>query len=185
MVKRFFDVVVSLFALLVLLPVIFILFIIASLDTGLSGLFVQQRVGRHGRLFTILKVRTMKAGGKVTTLGRLLRKTKADELPQLFNVLIGDMSLVGPRPDVPGYYDRLEGEDRLLLQLRPGLTGQASLKYRDEDAMLAGQPNPERYNNEVIFPDKVRINMQYLQHQSFWLDLKIIVLTITGGKIND
>lgn len=185
MVKRFFDVLVSVIALLLLLPVILILFILASLDTGESGLFLQQRVGRYGRVFTIFKVRTMKAGGKVSAFGKFLRKTKADELPQLFNVLTGDMSLVGPRPDVPGYYDRLQGKERQLLQLRPGLTGQASLKYRDEDAMLAGQPDPERYNNEVIFPDKVRINMQYLQNQSFWLDLKIIVLTITGGKIND
>lgn len=185
MVKRLFDVVVSLTALLVVFPVILILFILASFDTSLSGLFVQHRVGRHGRLFTILKVRTMDVDGEVSTFGRFLRRTKADELPQLINVLIGHMSLVGPRPDVPGYYDRLEGEQRKLLKLRPGITGQASLKYRDEDSLLAQQPDPEKYNDEVIFPDKVKINMQYLRNQNFWLDLKILLLTLTGGKIND
>jgi lipopolysaccharide/colanic/teichoic acid biosynthesis glycosyltransferase len=185
MVKRLFDVLVSLTALLLVFPVILILFILASFDTGLSGLFVQHRIGRHGKIFSILKVRTMDADSKVSAFGRFLRKTKTDELPQLLNVLMGDMSLVGPRPDVPGYYDRLQGEERKLLQLRPGLTGQASLKYRNEDALLAQQPNPEKYNDEIIFPDKVRINMQYLHNQSFWLDLKILVLTATGGKIND
>lgn len=185
LVKRIFDFIVSLIALLFLFPIILTLFIFASIDTGLSGIFFQDRIGRHGRTFTIIKIRTINANNKVSAFGRILRKTKADELPQLVNVLAGSMSLVGPRPDVPGYYDRLQGEERQLLMLRPGITGPASLKYRDEDALLAMQANPQKYNDEVIFPDKVRINMRYLQEQSLWLDIKILLQTLTGGKIND
>jgi lipopolysaccharide/colanic/teichoic acid biosynthesis glycosyltransferase len=113
-------------------------------------------------------------------LGRFWRKTKIDELPQLINVLKGDMSFVGPRPDVPGYADKLEGEDRIVLSVRPGITGPATLKYRDEEALLAGQKDPERYNNEVIWPDKVRINKEYIKSYSFKNDLVYIAKTIFG-----
>ena len=101
-----------------------------------------------------------------------------DELPELWNVLIGDMSFVGPRPDVPGYADKLKGEARAILKLKPGITGPASLKYRNEEEILAQQPDPIKYNDEVIYPDKVRINLEYLRHWSFWLDIKVIVHTI-------
>ncbi len=184
--KRLFDFAISLFALLILWPLLLVLIVIASIDTTASGLFLQDRVGQHGKIFRILKIRTMKDGSSLPTkFGFFLRRTKADELPQLWNVLMGEMSLVGPRPDVPGYYDKLEGEARELLALRPGITGPASLKYADEEELLASQPDPQRYNDEVIFPDKVRINLEYLRKQNLLYDIKIILLTLTGGKINN
>jgi lipopolysaccharide/colanic/teichoic acid biosynthesis glycosyltransferase len=115
----------------------------------------------------------------------VLRKYKLDELPELWNVLIGDMSLVGPRPDVPGYADLLKRDDRKILELRPGITGPASLKYADEEAILADQTDPQKYNDEVIFPDKVRINLDYMNHWSFWLDIKIIFCTILGRQLRE
>lgn len=157
-------------------------------------LFRQQRVGREGRLFTLVKFRTMLVnhGGnsvsvagesRITPLGSMLRRWKLDELPELWNVLLGDMSFVGPRPDVPGYADTLTGEDREILQLRPGITGPASMKYRNEEEILSAVENPQKYNDEVIFPDKVRINRLYLHDHSFFLDLKMIVATVLGKRI--
>jgi len=149
-------------------------------------------VGKDGRLFTVVKLKTMRptrAPGttitqshdpRITPLGRFFRKTKLDELSQLWNVLKGDMSFVGPRPDVPGYADRLEGEERLLLSVRPGITGPATLAYRDEEAILAAQPGPERYNDEVIYPDKVRINLEYIRNWSLMGDLRYIWQTVMG-----
>ena len=155
------------------------------------AIFTQKRVGKDGKLFTMYKFRSMSQnhGGssvsvagesRITPLGAKLRKYKIDELPELWNVLIGDMSFVGPRPDVPGYADNLKGEDREILKLRPGITGPASLKYRNEEELLAGQDNPQKYNDEVLFPDKVRINIEYLDNWSFWNDIKIIVYTVFG-----
>ena len=157
-------------------------------------LFRQQRVGREGRLFTMVKFRTMLVnhGGnsvsvagesRITPLGSMLRRWKLDELPELWNVLLGDMSFVGPRPDVPGYADTLTGEDREILQLRPGITGPASMKYRNEEEILSAVENPQKYNDEVIFPDKVRINRLYLHDHSFFLDLRMIVATVLGRRI--
>ncbi len=157
-------------------------------------LFRQQRVGREGRLFTMVKFRTMLVnhGGnsvsvagesRITPLGSMLRRWKLDELPELWNVLLGDMSFVGPRPDVPGYADTLTGEDREILQLRPGITGPASMKYRNEEEILSAVEDPQKYNDEVIFPDKVRINRLYLHDHSFFLDLKMIVATVLGKRI--
>lgn len=158
------------------------------------AIFKQKRVGRNGKSFTMYKFRSMSAhhGGssvsvagesRITPLGAKLRKYKIDELPELWNVLIGDMSFVGPRPDVPGYADNLEGENRNILRLRPGITGPASLKYRDEEEQLAKQENPQEYNDEVIYPDKVRINLYYLSHYSFIMDIKMIVATVLGKRI--
>lgn len=158
------------------------------------AIFKQKRVGRNGKSFTMYKFRSMSAhhGGssvsvagesRITPLGAKLRKYKIDELPELWNVLIGDMSFVGPRPDVPGYADNLEGENRNILKLRPGITGPASLKYRDEEELLAKQENPQEYNDKVIYPDKVRINLYYLSHYSFIMDIKMIVATVLGKKI--
>ena len=158
------------------------------------AIFKQKRVGRNGKSFTMYKFRSMSAhhGGssvsvagesRITPLGAKLRKFKIDELPELWNVLIGDMSFVGPRPDVPGYADNLEGENRNILRLRPGITGPASLKYRDEEEQLAKQENPQEYNDEVIYPDKVRINLYYLSHYSFIMDIKMIVATVLGKRI--
>lgn len=157
-------------------------------------LFRQKRVGRGGRLFTMVKFRTMTVnhGGssvsvagesRITPLGAWLRRWKLDELPELWNVLRGDMSLVGPRPDVPGYADMLEGCDRDMLRLRPGITGPASLKYRNEEEMLAAVADPQRYNDEVIFPDKVRLNLLYLHDHTLMGDLRLIVATLTGSRI--
>ena len=157
-------------------------------------LFRQQRVGREGRLFTMVKFRTMLVnhGGnsvsvagesRITPLGSVLRRWKLDELPELWNVLLGDMSFVGPRPDVPGYADTLTGEDREILQLRPGISGPASMKYRDEEEILSAVENPQKYNDEVIFPDKVRINCYYYRHYSFLKDIEMIFATVLGRKI--
>jgi lipopolysaccharide/colanic/teichoic acid biosynthesis glycosyltransferase len=161
-----------------------------SVDTRSNGMFSQLRVGKDGRLFKVYKIRTMRANGtllttvtvendlRITKLGRILRRLKLDELPQLFNVLKGDMSFVGPRPDVPGYADSLSDEDRLILTVRPGITGPATLKYRDEERILASVPDPERYNEKIIFPDKVIINKNYVVNYSFRKDIEYILRTI-------
>lgn len=193
--KNIFDRAASFFGLLVLWPVLLVVaFLIKIKMPGGPVLFTQKRVGKDGKLFTMYKFRSMTVGhggssvsvageSRITPLGAKLRKYKLDELPELWNVLIGDMSFVGPRPDVPGYADRLQGEDRKILQLKPGITGSASLKYRNEEELLAKQDDPVRYNDEVIFPDKVRINLDYLEHWSFWLDMKIIIYTIIGKSL--
>lgn len=159
-----------------------------------SLFFVQERVGRNGKLFRLVKFRTMSAGhggnnitvkgeSRITPLGAVLRSHKLDELPELWNVLKGDMSFVGPRPDVPGYADKLTGDERRILELRPGITGPASMKYSNEEELLALQNDPVKYNDEVIFPDKVRINLEYLKNRNFWLDLKLIIFTVLGKNI--
>lgn len=188
--KRTFDVLASAGGLLILWPVIVVAIILARRDTGASGLFHQQRIGRHGRPFTVHKIRTMRAvagtsitaanDARITPLGAKFRRWKIDELPQLWNVLIGDMSFVGPRPDVPGYADRLVGEDRIILNLRPGITGPATLKYRDEEAMLANAMDPVAFNDTVIWPDKVAINRMYFEHYRFADDLRYILQTVRG-----
>ena len=142
-------------------------------------LFKQIRIGYKGIPFTIYKFRTYtKDGSKPTFFGTILRKTKLDELPQLYNLLKGDMVLVGPRPDVPGYADRLEGADAVILEVKPGITGLASLKYRNEELLLERQVDSQRYNDEVIWPDKVRINKWYVYHRSALMDVKIIFYTL-------
>lgn len=190
MLKQVFDRTASLAGLLILWPVMLIIAILIAIRMPEGPiLFRQQRVGRHGKLFTLVKFRTMTpshsgstvsvAGeARITPLGATLRRWKLDELPELWNVLCGDMSLVGPRPDVPGYADRLTGDDRRLLELRPGITGPATLKYRDEERLLAMQPDPIAYNDNIIYPDKVRINLRYLDNRSFLGDLRIIAATI-------
>ncbi len=181
--KRIFDILLSLFGLLFFFLVIALCLFLAAIDTRSSGFFVQLRIGQFGKPFRIYKLRTMR-NGRISGIGAFLRRSKFDELPQLFNVLIGDMSIVGPRPDIPGYYDLLQGCDRRLLELKPGITGPASLKYANEEVLLATMGNPLEYNDTVIFPDKVRINLLYLDNQSFWLDIKIIFYTIFGKEIN-
>lgn len=119
---------------------------------------------------------------RITRLGRFLRKTKLDELPQLLHVFLGQMSFVGPRPDVPGFADRLEGKDRIILTVRPGITGPATLKYRNEEELLAGQNDFEAYNRNVIWPDKVRMNREYVENWSFWGDIELIKRTLIRGS---
>ena len=193
--KYIFDRTVSFVGLLLLWPVLIVVAVLIKIKMpGGPALFTQKRVGRDGRLFTMYKFRSMTVGhggssvsvageSRITPLGAKLRKYKLDELPELWNVLIGDMSFVGPRPDVPGYADALTGEDREVLKLRPGITGPASLKYRDEEEILAGVEDPQKYNDEVIFPDKVRINRYYLHHYSFWMDIRMIFATVLGQRI--
>ena len=190
--KRGFDVFGSALGLLLTFWLIALAWLVATVDTRANGFFTQERVGRYGRRFSVVKLRTMQvdpavnttvttAGdARITPVGRLLRRAKLDELPQLINVLKGDMSFVGPRPDVPGFADTLEGEDRIILTVRPGITGPATLKYRDEEALLAGADDPEAYNRDVIYPDKVRINREYVQNWSFRRDVQYIWKTILG-----
>jgi lipopolysaccharide/colanic/teichoic acid biosynthesis glycosyltransferase len=190
--KRGFDFCVAIVGVSATGWLILVAWLAASIDTRSNGLFIQKRVGRRGRIFRVLKIRTMRPvqgvetvvttdqDPRITPLGRFWRKTKIDELPQLINVLKGDMSFVGPRPDVPGFADRSVGEERLLLSIRPGITGPATLKYRNEEQILMEVDDPEKYNREVIFPDKVRINLKYIREYSFWKDLKYIWKTVFG-----
>ena len=195
LLKVFFDRGISLFGLFFLFPVLLLVGILIRIKMPDGPvIFTQKRVGQHGRLFTMYKFRSMminhsgssisvQGESRITPLGAKLRKYKLDELPELWNVLIGDMSFVGPRPDVPGYADKLEGENRRVLLLKPGITGPASLKYRNEEELLAQQEDPQKYNDEVLFPDKVRINIEYLDHWFFWNDIKIIIYTIFGKDL--
>lgn len=179
MAKRLFDVCFSLVALLLLSWVILLGFLAATLDTRSFGLFLQKRVGQHGRLFIIYKLKTIHPTTRqITSMGRFLRRTKIDELPQFINILRGDMSFVGYRPDIPGYYDKLEGENRKVLELKPGLFSEATLKYVNEEALLAEQANPLQYNDTIIFPDKVKLNLEYYYNRSFIGDIKIICRSV-------
>ncbi len=189
-IKRGFDIIGSSIGLLMTGWIILIAYVLASVDTQRNGFFTQMRVGRYGKIFKIIKIRTMRSDlalytnittsqdSRVTRLGSFFRKTKIDELPQLINVFMGYMSFVGPRPDVPGYADKLTEEDRKILTVRPGITGAATLKYKNEEEILSRQGNPERYNDEVIFPDKVRINLEYVENWSFWKDIGYIISTV-------
>lgn len=193
--KNIFDRTMAFIGLLFLWPVLLVVaFLIKLKMPGGPVIFTQKRVGRNGKLFTMYKFRSMTVShngssvsvageSRITPLGAKLRRFKLDELPELWNVLRGDMSFVGPRPDVPGYADQLSGPDREVLKLRPGITGPASLKYRDEEELLARQDNPQQYNDEVIFPDKVRLNLFYLHHYSFWRDIQMIFCTVLGRRM--
>lgn len=195
--KSVFDFAASLVGLLILFPFLLIVALLIKIRMpGGPVLFTQKRVGKGGRLFTMYKFRSMtvshsgssvsiKGESRITPFGNLLRTYKIDELPELWNVLRGDMSLVGPRPDVPGYADRLQGKEREILKLKPGITGPASLKYREEEELLAQQADPQRYNDEILFPDKVRINLNYLKHRSFGLDIKIIIYTLLRKDLKE
>ncbi|MEO5788034.1 sugar transferase [Gelidibacter sp.] len=185
-VKRLFDVLLGFFLFPFLLVPILSLVLMATLDTRQWGLFSQFRIGQFGRPFRIYKTRTLKQevyrlgylDASATALGKFLRRYRLDELPQLFNVLKGDMSFVGPRPDVAGFADALEGDDRIILKVKPGITGPATLKYKDEELILAQQSDPECYNRTIIWTDKVEINKIYVQNWSFSLDLQFILKSI-------
>lgn len=176
--KRVFDIVISFIGLLFFGSIILLSAIAAGINFNGNGFFRQKRIGQFGKPFGIIKVRTMSDSGEISAFGSWMRRSKIDELPQLWNVFIGEMSFVGPRPDVRGYYDGLKGENRKILQLRPGMTSVAAIKYSNEEALLAIQKDPLKYNDEVIFPDKVRLNLAYYYSRSFFGDLKIIWETI-------
>ena len=179
MIKRIFDFFTAFFLLILLGWLIIIVFVASTIDTKSNGFFVQNRVGQHGKIFKIVKIKTIHPKKKYSSKWAFfLRKYKIDELPQLWNIINGDMSFVGPRPDIEGYYDKLEGEERKILELKPGLTSDASLKYFNEERLLAKQQDPLGYNDTVIFPDKVRMNLYYYYHRSFCLDVRILFNTI-------
>ncbi|RRO12125.1 sugar transferase [Flavobacteriaceae bacterium 14752] len=192
LLKRLFDFLLAILGLVCFLPVLLLLLVITSINTNSFGLIAQTRIGKDAKPFKLLKFKTMKDtqeishhittsnDPRITTFGRFLRKTKLDELPQLWNVLLGDMSLVGPRPDVPGYADQLQGEDRIILSVRPGITGPASLAFRNEENILTQQKHPKQYNDEVIWPKKVEINKAYVNNYSFKKDMHYILQTIFG-----
>lgn len=207
--KWIFDRVVAFIGLCFLCPVLLVVAIMIKVKMpGGPAFFCQQRVGKDGKLFTCHKFRSMtvKHSGstvsvagdsRITPFGATLRHYKLDELPGLWDVLIGNMSFVGPRPDVPGYADKLQGDDRDVLKLRPGITGPATLKYRLEDEMISeyvakcqaeGDKRPMQeiateYNDNVIYPDKVRLNCYYYRHYSFWKDIEMIFATVLGFKV--
>lgn len=192
--KYIFDRTVAFFGLLFLSPVLLIVAILIKCQMPGPVFFVQQRVGKDGKLFPCHKFRSMSVNhngssvsvageSRITPLGAKLRRYKLDELPELWDVLIGNMSFVGPRPDVPGYADKLQGKNRIILSLRPGITGPATLKYRNEEELLAAVEDPIKYNDEVIYPDKVRINRYYAEHYSFANDIKMILCTVLGRKM--
>ncbi len=179
MTKRLFDIFFSILGLLFLGIFIFLFCILASIDTKSYGFFIQERVGQFGKTFKIFKLKSIQNNIQtISKFGKFIRKFKIDELPQFINILIGDMSFVGPRPDIAGYYDKLEGENTKILNLKPGLTSLASIKYSNEDEILSKQQNPLQYNNEIIFPDKLKMNLEYYYSQSILLDLQIIFKTI-------
>ena len=179
--KRIFDFIFSIIALFFFGWIALLCVFVATIDTQSFGIFSQDRIGQYGKKFTIFKIKSMNDRLKtVTWFGRFLRKSKLDELPQLFNILKGDMSFVGPRPDLPGYYDLLEGENRKILELKPGLTSEASIKYRNEETILQNVSNPKQYNDEVLFPDKIKMNLDYYYKQNLLIDLKIILKTVIG-----
>ncbi|MDY3363703.1 sugar transferase [Riemerella anatipestifer] len=165
--------------IVVVFPLLLMLFILVSLDTNSFGVFVQDRVGQYGKLFRIYKFKTIHpVSRKISKVGAFLRKTKLDELPQLFNILKGEMSFIGPRPDVPGYYDCLEGNNRKLLILKPGLLSEASLEYRNEEYLLSQKKDSVKYNDEVIFPHKIKLNLEYLERVSFKEDIRVLLKAI-------
>jgi len=192
LIKRGFDVFAAFIGLLFSAPIVIIAWVIAAFETKSNGFFIQSRVGLSGRLINVVKIKTMKnttehrssitteSVASITKSGDFFRKYKIDELPQLWNVLIGDMSFVGPRPDVPGYADTLTGDDRIILTIRPGITGPASIKYKNEEELLKNQSNPKQYNDEIIWPDKVTINKKYIESYTFIKDVKYIIQTIRG-----
>ena len=209
LLKFLFDRVVSFIGLLLLWPLLIVMAILIKIKMpGGPAFFTQKRVGKNGKLFTCHKFRSMtvKHSGstvsvagdsRITPLGATLRHYKIDELPGLWDVMIGNMSFVGPRPDVPGYADRLEGDNRIVLKLRPGITGPATLKYRLEDEMISeyvaqkqkegdirtAQEIAEELNDRVIYPDKVRINKYYYEHYSFIKDIQMIFCTVLGKNM--
>ncbi len=175
MLKRTFDLFFASISVLLLLPLFSFAWLLACMDTQTNGIFIQKRIGRYGKPFLIYKLRTIQPKrAEISNIGSFLRKLKLDELPQLINVLQGTMSMVGPRPDIAGYYDVLEGEERLILNLKPGLTSEAAIKYVNEETLLKQQKNALHYNDTVLFPDKVQLNLAYYYNHTFFGDLKII-----------
>lgn len=192
--KESFDYIASVLGFLFISPLLVVIGVFVLFSSGWPVVFSQTRIGQNGKKFRVHKFRTMRKvlsettvaaveNQRITRVGRVLRKTKLDELPELWNIIRGDMSFVGTRPDVPGYADKLVGDDRIILKLKPGITGPASIKYINEEELLGRQENPQEYNDKVVWPDKVRINKEYYRNWSFFLDIKIIVYTLLGKQL--
>ena len=190
MLKRIFDIILSLFGLIILLPFMLIIAIFIKLDSKGPVFFKQLRVTKNGREFKIFKYRTMRVGsdkysqitvgkdGRITKIGSFLRKYKLDEIPQLINVLIGDMSLVGPRPEVPKYVALYTDEQKEILKVRAGITDYASIEFSDENDLLASEEDPEKAYIKKVMPKKIELNKKYISEISMLTDIKIILLTI-------
>ncbi|MFK5889277.1 MAG: sugar transferase [Flavobacteriaceae bacterium] len=187
--KRSFDILFAFTGLIICFIPLFLFLVLASFDTKKFGLFKQKRIGFLCKPFDIYKIRTIKGidteevyisqhSKEISKFGKFLRKYHIDEWPQLYNILIGDMSFVGPRPDLVGYADKLQPKDQLFLQVKPGITSPASLKYRNENELLLQQKNPEKYYKATLWPDKVKLNNDYVKNWSFFWDIKLIWLTI-------
>ncbi|TPV33822.1 sugar transferase [Paucihalobacter ruber] len=186
LIKRLFDLLLAIVLLIPVSLLIIVLMLICAVETRSNGLYRHARIGQYGQPFVMYKLRTLKNEphylGKLeqsaTRSGKWIRAHKLDELPQLYHVLTGEMSFVGPRPDVPGFADKLEGADRVILSVKPGITGPATLKYKHEEQLLALQDNPETYNRTIIWPDKVKINKNYAENWSFYLDLDCLLKSL-------
>ena len=188
--KRCFDILFAFFGIIFFFGIILICWVIASIDCRKNGFFIQKRIGMNGKIFKIIKIRTMRENlsisttittindPRITRIGKFFRKTKIDELPQLWNVLVGEMSFVGPRPDVPGYADKLEGKNKQILLMRPGITGPAQLFFKKEESILAQHKDAKVYNDEVIWPKKVKMNLDYVINYSFLKDFHYIWKTL-------
>ena len=186
--KKIFDFVFSVLLFLVLLPLILVLVILSTISTNKFGIFSQTRVGKNAKVFRIYKIRSMivQKGDvitvvndpRITRFGAFIRKYKLDEITQLYNIIIGDMSFVGPRPDVPGYADKLKGDDRIILSVKPGVTGAATIHYRDEEILLSEVEDIKEYNDNVIWPDKVKINKDYITNWTLYNDFIILLKTV-------
>ena len=187
--KRTFDILASFFGLIILSPLLLVAGLLVRFSSEGPVLFRQERTGRHGIPFTIYKFRTMfvdhggssvsvKGEKRITPIGAVLRKFKIDEFPELWNILIGDMSFVGPRPDMPEYAARLQGKQREILTVRPGLTSPASIKYAREEELLSLVPDPQKHFDEVIWPDKTRMNLEYIKRRTFIGDIVLILKTV-------
>lgn len=180
-IKRIFDLILSILIIPVFIIPIVILILISTIDLKQIGVFSQRRVGQHGKIFMIYKIKTLR-NNRVTKISRFFRDYKLDELPQVFNILIGDMSFVGPRPDIIGFADQLKGENRIVLQVKPGITGPATIKYRNEEGLLSNIENPEKYNRDIIWKDKVEINKNYVKNWNFFSDMKYLIITFFNFK---
>lgn len=178
-IKRFIDLILSFIGIVIFIIPIFVLFLISTLINKEFGIFFQPRVGQNGSIFRIYKIKSMKGGkhSEILPFGAFIRKTKLDELPQIFNVFLGHMSIVGPRPDIIGYADNLNNDDKVILSVKPGLTSLATLKFVNEEELLSKQENPLQYNDEVLWPQKVALNKQYVINWSLFSDFKIIFKT--------
>ncbi|MGB0777337.1 MAG: sugar transferase [Flavobacteriaceae bacterium] len=185
--KRLFDLALSTILLIPSILLILLMAILLALRTLKFPFFIQKRIGKEGKAFKLIKIRTLFTQDEIETfppeaklkLSRYIRQHKLDELPQIMQIWIGQMSFVGPRPDLPGYLDRVEEKYQKLWTLKPGLTGPATLKYKNEDEILLKQNHPEQYNDQVIWPDKLGINLTYFENYSFWSDLNILIKSVT------